>query len=380
MSTVFIIVAAVLAIALVVALVWFIRARTFRPTKNKRRQLKRLNKVLESKGFAYEPNGDYFYSLINCWQRKTGYCRLYDEAAPFFNMIMDCEPVQFEYKGKRWLIEMWKGQYGITTGCEIGIYNTSREDIVSEKFTGPFYEAIREDEMLDLSYTLKRKGETLLQRQARHWWLTGFALGTFSQPEDLTLEGRIVFPERAMRNAFLQALRSLGYQPHEFQADDLTVVVHFTKPHAKQPASQTGLQRQIAQDLNKSNCELYQTVTTPYTDTLDRLELLTRMAPNLFDFLLNSLYAKAFFEAFEWLLPEPTQPSPPKPGKPQKPICDFCPPKPAKPPKRPGECCSYGLPCSERCYDPCKLYDPCDYCDPCDVCVPKHHRYQDRCQ
>ena len=54
-------------------------------------------RTLKKQGFAYEMDGDYFYSLMNCWQREVGYCRLYDEAAPLFNMIMDCEPVTFSY-------------------------------------------------------------------------------------------------------------------------------------------------------------------------------------------------------------------------------------------------------------------------------------------
>mgnify|MGYP000621142798 CR=1 FL=1 len=28
----------------------------------------------------------------------------------------------FDYQGKTWLLEFWKGQYGINTGAEIGIY------------------------------------------------------------------------------------------------------------------------------------------------------------------------------------------------------------------------------------------------------------------
>ena len=32
--------------------------------------------------------------------------------------IIDCEPIYFSYGGKRWLIELWKGQYALTTGAE----------------------------------------------------------------------------------------------------------------------------------------------------------------------------------------------------------------------------------------------------------------------
>ena len=136
MITNYLIIAAVILVIaiLLVFLIWRIRSRRFRPDSNKLNQLNELNADLEETGFAYELKGDYFYSLMNCWQRKVGYCQLYDEAAPLFNMIMDCEPVTFSYAGKRWLIELWKGQYGITTGAEIGIYHTEQDDIDSDKF------------------------------------------------------------------------------------------------------------------------------------------------------------------------------------------------------------------------------------------------------
>jgi Domain of unknown function (DUF4474) len=34
-------------------------------------------------------------------------------------------------KGKTWMIELWKGQYGLMTGCEIGVYNRSPKDFPS---------------------------------------------------------------------------------------------------------------------------------------------------------------------------------------------------------------------------------------------------------
>ena len=119
----YMVIIAIIAIILIVfGIVLFIRMRSFSPNPDKEEQLRQLNDDLRSAGFAYDYKNDYFYSLKNCWQREAGYCRLYDEGAPLFNMVMDCEPITFSYRGKRWLIELWKGQYGITTGAEIGIY------------------------------------------------------------------------------------------------------------------------------------------------------------------------------------------------------------------------------------------------------------------
>lgn len=325
----------VLALVIVVVLIWVIRAWLFKPTADKAEQLRKLNALLEPSGFAYEPKGDYFFSQMNCWQRKVGYCRLYDEAAPFFNMIMDCEPIPFEYGGKRWLIELWKGQYGITSGAEIGVYNTNRADVDADGFKGPFYEAVSDDEMLGLSFVFRRDGKRLIKRKQLHWWLTGFALGTFSEPSALTMDARIKFPNSEMRDAFVQALGRAGYGPDEYRVRLRSVVVHFTKPHTEQPAAQLGPQRLIAQGLNRSNCALYLNVTSPYTDTLDRLEFLMSMAPNLVEFLLNSLYSTALFKPYEALHAESAASAPVDP--------------PARQPM-----------------EPPTYVDGCQPCDPCD--------------
>lgn len=283
-------------------LVWKIRTRNFRPNPDKAEQQRQINRDLEVAGFAYDRRGDVFYSRLDCWQREMGYCRLYDEAASGFSMVMHCEPIPFAYAGKRWLIELWKGQYGLTTGGEIGIYNTDREDVASEKFTGTFYECAQDDECLPLSFVLRRDGRILLRRRAVHWWLTGFRLGAFSDPDSLTMDARIRFPNRDMCQAFVDGLTQAGYRRGEYRVRGNTVTIRFDKPHTDQPASQTGGGAAIAQQVNKTNCQLFETVTRPYADTLDRLEYLKAAMPDLYAFCMNSLYAKELYEGFGWLL------------------------------------------------------------------------------
>ena len=63
-------------------------------------------------------------SIRRCTRSSAGwYAYGYDAAALAMNAIIDCEPIFFDYAGKTWLIELWKGQYGLETGCEIGVYN-----------------------------------------------------------------------------------------------------------------------------------------------------------------------------------------------------------------------------------------------------------------
>lgn len=336
--------AILILLVLLLLLVWYLRVRNFKPTEDKILQAEQLNADLEPAGFAYSLKGDYFYSLMNCWQRETGYCKLYDENAALFDMAMDCEPIEFSYAGKRWLIELWKGQYGITTGAEIGVYNTSKEDVKTEKFTGTFYENISDAERLPLSFVLKRGRSVLLRRRALHWWLTAFKLGEFSEVKELTMKAKIKFPDILMRNAFVNALRELGYTEGEYTVFRNAVKVEYTKPHSKQPESQQGASRALVQQTNKNNCKLYQFATSPYSDTLDKLEYLKTAMPNLYQLFLKSLYSKAFYEGFKWLLDlifgkHPTPPEPPCPPKPPCPPEPPCPPDPPKPPCPPEPPC-----------------------------------------
>lgn len=73
-------------------------------------RLENLNQFLLPTGFQYNSANDYFYAAMDCWQRSCGYCRLYDESAASFSMVIDSEPIYFDYGGRRWLIEFWKGQ------------------------------------------------------------------------------------------------------------------------------------------------------------------------------------------------------------------------------------------------------------------------------
>lgn len=287
----------ILAGLLLIGIIWYIRTNDFKPTENKLAQQRQLNSDLDFSGFAYNLQGDYFYSLLNCWQREMGYCRLYDESAPFFNMIMDCEPVSFFYGGKRWLIELWKGQYGITTGAEIGVYNTTEGNVTIGRFEDTFYEKVSDTELLQMSFVLQKNGKVLLKRKGLHWWLTGFKLGEFSDPSDLIMDVQIIFPNYEMCAAFAGALRKLDYQRHEFFIRGNKVRIHYTKPHTPKSVSRNPINETIVQQENEKNCMLYNAITGKYSHTLDKIEYLKTAMPELYDIFIHSLYAKGLYES-----------------------------------------------------------------------------------
>jgi len=211
-------------------------------------------------GFEYVPVQDIIVSRHDAWQRAVGFTWAYDVACPALQMIIDCEPVYFTYGNKNWMIELWKGQYGLETGGEIGIYNQPAASlpgptaktffdalraVVPDGVAGAaeraqeslaFYRCASDPEMLEMSYALKRDGKTLFTRGPEpHWWLTGFKWGEFTRDTTrLTMDAEITFRDSGMLEAFAAALGKLGYRDIHVKAP-LTVAFTFARPFTTQP-------------------------------------------------------------------------------------------------------------------------------------------------
>ena len=246
-------------------------------------KIKDINDALELYGFLYDKNNDIICSNMYPWQREVGYCKLYDDTAPFINMIIDSEPIYFEYDNRRWLIEIWKGQYGMTTGGEIGIYVSETDDIdIPGIFSGTFFKAVSDEELLNMSFNLKMNGEDLFQRHDYHWWLTGFDVGVFSSPNNLSMEVMLSFPNSNMKNAFLNGLKRIGYKEDEIEIINNRIYFNFDKPKSTQSYSRYKLITPFIQFMNKIYCEIYNLITKDFVRTIDKIDFLRLYYPNLF--------------------------------------------------------------------------------------------------
>lgn len=253
----------------------------------KTRDVELLNEFMKPYGYAYDPQQDIFYSVIDAWQREMGYTRLYDEAAVLSYIIIDCEPIYFEYDNRRWMIEFWKGQYGMTTGFEIGIYYTDRVDLTDdlhlkdEYINWTFYNCVDDDNMLKMKFTLIKNGKVMMKRKAIHWWLTGFKLGEFSEPQELVANITIEFKNLEMRNAFLQGLKRAGYTREEIRVKGKIVNLIFDKPKTPQPYTRIAELEEIMQKKNKLLCDSFNEITKDYDNALDKIKALQDIAPDM---------------------------------------------------------------------------------------------------
>lgn len=161
-------------------------------------------------GYQYDPEGNYYYTSSDPWQRQGGYNELYDLGAPFVSIYMDTMRLKFEYGGKDWLIQFWKGQYGyLFIGNEIGVYTKPTDRSVEH------YDAASNEDALYMSMTGYRNGEEIYTREyGKYWWCTGFIPGrleSFADRSEISVACRITAKDYAMLVSICGALKENGY-------------------------------------------------------------------------------------------------------------------------------------------------------------------------
>lgn len=245
-----------------------------------------LNGLMWPLGFFYDTCQDVISSTIDSWQREFGYQSLYDCAAPRFNMVFDCEPVYFDYDGRTWLIEFWKGQYGINTGAEIGVYHADTV-LLPSQYAGTLFQSAFNEEMLPLSMELLLSGETLFTLERQHWWLTGFSMGKYCEPDMLEMKASLTFPDHEMMEGFLEGLTRAGYEKNDICVCGHTVSFAFSRPHTDNYTVLSCLHSRLSQWENRTFCRMFQRITRPFTCTSDRLLYLYYFLPFAFHHTLK---------------------------------------------------------------------------------------------
>ena len=262
-----------------------------------------LDDEFASRGFFYSSKDEAFYTIKDAPQSKFGNCQLYDDTMPLIGMIVDCEPIQFDFGNRHWLIEFWKGQYCMASGCQIGTYSTLNDSIKVPGFHGCFYEFPDNKECCCITYTLKKKNKTLLSYTSKECFSAGLKVGEFSNPSSLSLKVKITFSDKKMLPPFIEGLKAAGYSGNEYHTFFNKVTVHFTKPHTTQPASRTRVQEAIIQQGNRYDCNKYTQLTSNCSHTRDKLNVLKNIDTELYEKVLKSFYSKELYGNYEAILP-----------------------------------------------------------------------------
>lgn len=158
--------------------------------------------------YLYNEDEGFFYIENDPWQRQFGFNKLYDKGAPITQMFYNTVRVQYNYGGKDWMVQMWKGQYGYAfIGSEIGVYNKER--------TVEHYDCAANEDMLKMQMTLYKYDKWQFTREyAPYWWITGFVPGSLTKYADrteLTMLAIITLKDATMKDAFVTSLAAQGF-------------------------------------------------------------------------------------------------------------------------------------------------------------------------
>ncbi len=168
-------------------------------------------------GFAYDAKSGVFYATGQGWQRTMGYTELYDRFAPVAMMPIETIRIKFNYAGMQWMVQLWKGFYGLVlAGCETGFYNRPGDTPESYATYNVVSEEFHQDMTCKFYYNLSS-----FTRSSRTWWLTGFAPAIQFSPETtiptMRVENTIRFTDKGLMDAFIQGLEDVD---HIFQTYD----------------------------------------------------------------------------------------------------------------------------------------------------------------
>ncbi len=188
-------------------------------------------------GYKYRSEQDYYYcDSPNSWQKKFGYTRIYDLIAPYVLLEYDYARVHFTYEDKDWLIQLWKGQYGLVFyGSEVGVYTKDHDG--KDDTYATHYDCAAEEDWLQIQTTMfhDENGdgeytESLHTPYEKTWWSTGFKRGHLRRQEpatELRQQGIITLKTPEMAEEFAKAFADCGftrvYSTEELDLDCFTV-------------------------------------------------------------------------------------------------------------------------------------------------------------
>ena len=169
--------------------------------------------------YRYDGDGNFYYTDDKeCWQKNFGFNEVYDKFAPLSVMYYDTVRTTFEYGGKEWMIQMWKGQYGMVfVGGEVGVYTRKPGS------GGSHYVCADKEDWLNMEMAFmwdeheNGSYRAVFNRDyEKYWWCTGFVVGFPNGSLRKTLaEFRLVhhitFKDTEMANAFCEAFEANGF-------------------------------------------------------------------------------------------------------------------------------------------------------------------------
>jgi len=175
-------------------------------------------------GFVLDP---YQLTMMNqrpSFQWGLGFNEFYDVFTWVMNVWTDSVRITFNYDDRDWLIQLWKGGYGLffATGGEIGIY-TKVSDWPIPHYNAP----VSQSDWINMSMTIYNRGTPIFTRPSPYligdngpyWWLSGYRLLSlctdfYSNPRtNVIMDATLELHSAEMARLFMGSLREKGFRP-----------------------------------------------------------------------------------------------------------------------------------------------------------------------
>lgn len=178
------------------------------------------DKGMLSIGFNTNYYECFVYAPINCWMRRYGFCLEYDllcYALPVY--CYNTRRIYFDYNNKEYMVQMWKGNYLITNGGEVGVYYRDMGKL------GTYYDVVKTEDQLNMSLQIWHGEDQLVNVPLQnHWWVNGFKMGkSLYSPHTLTLYASLEMKDEEMLEAFTKGIDRNPYGDIAYYTDGLTV-------------------------------------------------------------------------------------------------------------------------------------------------------------
>lgn len=170
-------------------------------------------------GFDFSVDDVVIFATVNCWMRNFGFCLSYDAFSyltPFY--FYNTRRYKFNYDGKDYMIQLWKGNYLITNGAEAGIYTRSLP-------FGTIYDCASEEDMMPMEMSLYHDDELIFTREEQpHWWINGFKPSNTLYPAaSLTIDLKVTMKSEEMAQAFVESVENNRYGDASITVDGANV-------------------------------------------------------------------------------------------------------------------------------------------------------------
>jgi hypothetical protein len=164
--------------------------------------------------YVYDFDQDFITNQKDAFQHMFGYNEVYDTFAWVANVYADTIHGVFQYDGREWLLQVWKGAYGmfLAVGGEIGLYSKPIDREIDH------YDSVDQPDWIKMEMSVYYQDELQFTKPFdEYWWCTGFKVKYFPNhltwPHNaVTMLAKLEFDNEEMAQLYTEAMEAKGFK------------------------------------------------------------------------------------------------------------------------------------------------------------------------